>query len=90
MSQKTDLDNIILTELNSYDKYLQSSVKDNKEFEYLDHIADKYCFDRKEVIDKSLDVFNWYMRNDVNEYQAKIMSLYKTHEFILRKCLKTI
>ena len=86
--KKKELDAIIIEELNSYEKYLMQSVNDNSEFQYLEHIAEKYSLDKKVVIDKNLDIFNWYMRNNVNEYQAKIMSLYLTHEQVMRHCIK--
>lgn len=86
--KKHELDEIVLEELNSYEKYLLQSVNDNSEFQYLEHIAEKYSLDKQVVIDKNLDIFNWYMRNNVNEYQSKVMSLYLTHEQVMRKCIK--
>lgn len=86
--KKQELENIILEELNSYEKYLMQSVRDNSEFQYLEHIAEKYSLNKDVVINKNLDIFNWYMRNNVDEYQAKVMSLYNTHEQVMRHCLK--
>ena len=86
--KKHELDEIITEELNSYDVYLQCCVRDNKVFEYLEHIADRYSLEKQVVVNHNLDVFNWYMKNNVDEYQSKIMSLYLTHEQIMRKCLK--
>ena len=85
---KRELDEIVTEELNSYESYLLQSVNDNSEFKYLEHIAEKYSLDKNVVIDKNLDIFNWYMKNNVDEYQSKVMSLYLTHEQVMRECIK--
>lgn len=86
--EESKLTEIINEELNSYEKLLLSSVKEGCEITYINHIAEKYDQDADEVLNRSLDLFNYYMKNNVDEYQSKVMSLYKTHEQILRKCLK--
>lgn len=81
---KKKLDELIITEINSYDVYLNSCVSESKEFEYLEHLANRYEAPVSAVIDHNFDVFNWYMKNGVDEHQSKVMSLYLTHEHIMR------
>lgn len=83
-----DLEKLVAEELNNYDTYLHSCVKEHKIDEYLNHIADKYKVSKDSVFKYNSKVFNNYMFNNTNENQSKIMSLYKTHETFIRKYLK--
>ena len=83
-----ELEDLVLTELNAYNTYLLRCVKDNKEFEYLEHIADKYEVKKDFVFNHNFDVFNYYMKNGVDEFQSKKMSLYVTHDYLVREWLK--
>ena len=86
--KKEKLEDVVREELHYYSEELENSVRDNKVFNYLDMLADRYDLSQERVYNKNLDIFNWYMKNGVSEVQSKTMSLYLTHEQIMRECLK--
>jgi len=87
--EKNELENIVNEELNCYKKHMLQCVHENSIFTYLKHLAEKYSVNEQRVIEKNLDIFNWYMRkNNVDKYQSKLMALYKTHEQIMKECIK--
>ncbi|MFP4567643.1 MAG: hypothetical protein ACLFN8_01735 [Candidatus Woesearchaeota archaeon] len=70
-------------ELDLYKSILDTDLKLNKPFSYLELIADKYNLDKTVVIDRSLDSYNFYRNKcDKSHDDALYKSIIDTHYFI--------
>ena len=86
--RQCEIEEAINEELNYYAQYLEDCMHDNKPFDYLNLVAEKYDKDINKVYNMALDGFSYLLNNNVNEHDAKVFSIYKTHQNILREVIK--
>lgn len=56
---------------------ISNFVDNNKEFKYLKSISLLSGMEYEKLINYSLDIYSYYKRNDVDNREAKIQSLYR-------------
>lgn len=85
---KSEIEDMVNEELRAHEDFLKKCFNNNRPFDYLKHVAKHHGFNEQYVFDDALDRFSYYSSMGASSYRAFYLSVCRTHELIVRDCLK--